>query len=166
MEIYKRKIKGSVFYMDKEEILELISENMKQIRLENELSLDKMAELLGMSKRMLIHIEKGKTHVLWIHTIGICALFPDSSILMSLIGEDPLQTIQMLSYEKPYRPKNKTYGGRIWWKDVKTLGNYSLQQNMISQHFRIVDDEQDRWYSTFDEQEATLKLIELYKEDS
>jgi hypothetical protein len=37
---------------------------------------------------------------------------------------------------------------------------------MISQHFRIVDDEQNRWYSTFDEQEATLKFKELYKEGS
>jgi DNA-binding XRE family transcriptional regulator len=125
-----------------------------------------MAELLGMSKRMLTQIEKGKTQVLWIHTIGICALFSESSTLISLVGDDPLYTIQMLSYEKPYRPKNKTYGGKVWWKELKTLGNFSLQQNMISQHFRIVDDEQDRWYSTFDEQEATLKLIELYKEDS
>jgi hypothetical protein len=83
-----------------------------------------------------------------------------------MIPSTPFKCFPMRNYEKPYRPKNKTYGGRVWWKDVKRLGNYSLQQNMISQHFRIVDDEQNRWYSTFDEQEATLKLIELYKEGS
>jgi hypothetical protein len=39
-----------------------------------------------------------------------------------------------------------------------------LQQNHISQHFRILDNEDYRWYSTFDKKDALKRLNELADE--
>ncbi|WP_257349515.1 hypothetical protein [Pseudalkalibacillus decolorationis] len=38
---------------------------------------------------------------------------------------------------------------------------YRLQQNVVSKHFRILDRENHRWYSSFDEDEANERLSEL-----
>jgi hypothetical protein len=57
--------------------------------------------------------------------------------------------------------KEKTLGGKIWWKDVNQINGFKLQQNVISFHFRIIDEDDYRWYSSFDRTEMEKKLNEL-----
>ena len=52
-------------------------------------------------------------------------------------------------------------GGRVWWKEIKIKGDYRLQQNIISQHYRILDGKNYRWYSSFEEEEAFIRFHEL-----
>lgn len=61
-----------------------------------------------------------------------------------------------------FNASNKTMGGRIWWKEIDKKGNFLLQQNLVSQHYRIIDDKHYRWFSSFDQQEAVMRLNELF----
>ncbi len=63
------------------------------------------------------------------------------------------------------KPKDKTMGGKIWWQEINKKGNFRLQQNLVSQHYRIIDDQQFRWFSSFDKQETLIRLNELFNEE-
>jgi len=55
--------------------------------------------------------------------------------------------------------KEKTMGGHIWWKEIEKKGEFRLQQNIVSQHYRILDGENYRWFSTLHKEEAIGKLV-------
>ena len=44
--------------MDKQEFIELVNSKLKLIRVESNLSQDKMSEIIGLSKKTLVEIEK------------------------------------------------------------------------------------------------------------
>lgn len=147
--------------MDKEQVTELISNKMKLIRTEMGYTQFKMAEVLGMSKKTLVQIEKGRTKASWTNVIAVCALFRSSEVLQSVLGSEPLEIIEIVAHESISRPKQKTMGGKIWWKEVNRKDRFYLQQNLVSLHFRIIDEEGYRWFSTFDRNEAVEHLAEL-----
>lgn len=147
--------------MDKESFSKLISNKMKLVRTEQDFSQDKMAEVLGISKKTLIQVEKGRTTANWTTVVAFCALFNQSEILISTIGDNPVAFVQLISNNVDGTPNEKTMGGRIWWKDVGVKGNLRLQQNLISNHYRILDEDNYRWFSSFDEEEARRRLNEL-----
>ncbi|MFC4323126.1 helix-turn-helix transcriptional regulator [Litchfieldia salsa] len=147
--------------MDKEQLIELISKKIRLIRLEKEYSQDKMAEVMGISKKTLVQIEKGRSLAGWTNSVAICALFRDSEILQSILGDEPLEVIETIAHDGINRPKDKTMGGRVWWKEIETNGEFRLQQNLISHHFRILDSKDYRWFSTFDKDEAKIRFSEL-----
>ena len=149
--------------MDKEYVIQLISLRIRMIRLEKGYSQDKMAEILGISKKTLVQIEKERIQAGWTIVIAVCALFRDSEILQSVLGDEPLEVIETIAHDGVDRPKDKSMGGRVWWKDIKSKGNFRLQQNVISQHYRILDDKNYRWFSSFDEEETNFRLNELFK---
>jgi DNA-binding XRE family transcriptional regulator len=148
--------------MDKEQLIELISKKIRLIRLEKEYSQDKMAEVIGVSKKTLVQIEKGRSLAGWTNSVAICALFRDSEILQSILGDEPLEVIETIAHNGIDRPKDKTMGGRVWWKEIERIGHFRLQQNIISQHYRILDDKDYRWFSTFEKEDALRKLNQLH----
>lgn len=150
--------------MNKEQIIELISNKIRLIRVERGYSQDKMSETLGISKKTLVQIEKGRTLAGWTTVIAVCTLFRDSEVLHSLLGDEPLEVIETIAHNGLDRPKDKTMGGRVWWKEIDKKGSFLLQQNLVSQHYRIIDDKQYRWFSSFDKQEALIRLSELVSE--
>jgi len=147
--------------VDKESFSKLISNKMKLVRTEQDYSQDKMAEVLGISKKTLIQIEKGRTIANWTSVVAFCALFNQSEILISAIGDNPVAFVQLIANNVEGTSNEKTMGGRIWWKEVGNKGNFRLQQNLISNHFRILDEDNFRWFSSFDEDEARRRLNEL-----
>ncbi|MFS0782730.1 helix-turn-helix domain-containing protein [Bacillus sp. 1P06AnD] len=151
--------------MDKEDIIQLISAKARLIRHEKGYTQEKMAEVLGISKKTLVQIEKNRSQATWTCIIAICSLFRDSEIVQSALGEDPLEVIETLAHERIVTPKEKTMGGKVWWKKLKTEKEFTLQQNMISQHYRIIDSENNRWFSSFDKEEAYLYFDELLENE-
>ncbi|MGM0835146.1 MAG: helix-turn-helix transcriptional regulator [Bacillota bacterium] len=147
--------------MNQTDVINLISNKLKLIRIEYDYTQDKMAEILGLSKKTLVQIEKGRNPASWTVTVAACALFRESEFLTSVLGADPLEVIETLAHEKIDRPKDKTMGGKVWWKEVKVMGKFRLQQNVISQHYRILDDLDFRWYSSFNGEDAIQKINEL-----
>ena len=149
--------------MNKEQVIQQVSNKIRLIRLEKGYSQDKMADIMGISKKTLIQIEKGRVLSGWTNVIAVCALFRDSEILQSILGDEPLEVIETIAHNGINRPKDKSMGGRVWWKEIEKQGNFRLQQNLISQHYRILDDKNYRWYSSFDEEEANIRLSELFR---
>ncbi len=120
-----------------------------------------MAELLGISKKTLVQIEKDRTLPGWNTVVALTALFHQSEVLQNSLGDEPLEVIRLVTFEHAEEPYNRTLGGKVWWKEIRTAGTYTLQQNLISKHFRILDEQRFRWISTFDEGEALKRLEEL-----
>ncbi|MEH7387458.1 helix-turn-helix domain-containing protein [Bacillus sp. JJ1521] len=147
--------------MDKEQLTQTISDKMRLVRTEKGYTQDKMAEILGISKKTLVQIEKGRIQAGWTCTVAVCALFRDSEIIQTTLGGDPVDVIEIIGRNGIDRAKERTLGGKVWWKDLKKEGRFRLQQNMISQHYRILDDSNFRWYSSFDEEEAYNRLKEI-----
>ncbi|MFF2175429.1 helix-turn-helix transcriptional regulator [Lysinibacillus sp. NPDC058147] len=149
--------------MNREQLITLISEKLKLIRTEKDLTQDQMSDLLGLSKKTLVQIEKGRICTGWTTTVAVCALCRESSILQHELGGDPLEVVDLIANNGTLQPKEKTMGGYIWWKNLSEYNGYHLQQNVISQHFRILDTSNYRLLSTFDEsiaQQAWEKLQE------
>ncbi|KMJ58722.1 XRE family transcriptional regulator [Bacillus sp. LL01] len=147
--------------MNQNEAISLISSKIKLIRTEHDYTQDRMAEILGISKKTLVQIEKGRNLAGWTVCAATCALFRESQVLSSVLGADPLEVMETIAHEKIDAPRDKTMGGKVWWKEVKTQGTFRLQQNVISQHYRILDEMDFRWYSSFEKEDAIHRLHEL-----
>jgi len=150
--------------MDKEYITELISSKLKLIRAESGYTQEKMANVLGMSKKTLVQIEKGRSVAGWAHVVAVCALFRNSEVLQVVLGDEPLEVVETVAHRSIDRPKGKTLGGKVWWRDIEKKGEFRLQQNLISHHYRILDSYDDLWFSTFEKQDAVARLDELLSE--
>lgn len=147
--------------MNIDQMIDIVSSKMKLLRIERGYTQDRMAATLGLSKKTLVQIEKQRSKANWTTVAAVAALFRESEILRSALGGDPVEIVEILAHHGIERPKEHTLGGRVWWKDIDNANGYRLQQNLISQHFRILDDENHRWYSSFDEKEAHERLAEL-----
>ncbi|TYS15512.1 helix-turn-helix domain-containing protein [Rossellomorea vietnamensis] len=147
--------------MTKEELILLVSEKIKVIRAEAGYTQDRMASVIGVSKKTLVQIEKGRLVAGWTTIVAVCALFRSSETLMNSFGGDPLEVIEVIAREDIDYRKEKTFGGKIWWKEVNKDGGYILQQNIISNHYRILDEDYYRIYSTFDKKMAKDRMNDL-----
>ncbi|UOQ83460.1 helix-turn-helix domain-containing protein [Gracilibacillus salinarum] len=147
--------------MEKMQFVKLISDNMKLVRTEQGFSQDKMAEILGISKKTLVQIEKGRTTANWTTVAAFCALFQHSSLLFSIIGDNPVDFLQLIISDNQAMPGDKTMGGKIWWKDIESTSDFRLQQNLISHHYRILDKQDYRWHSSFDKEISLKRLNEI-----
>ncbi|MCP8968972.1 helix-turn-helix transcriptional regulator [Ectobacillus ponti] len=145
--------------MNRGEAIVQAAAKMKLVRTEGGYSQEKMAEILGLSKKTLVQIEKGRILPSWTTVIAVCALFPESETLQAAFGSDPLEVVQLLAREHVERRREKTMGGKVWWQEVARQGRFRLQRNVITQHYRVLDEGDYRWFSTFDQQEAEVKML-------
>ncbi|WHH59470.1 helix-turn-helix domain-containing protein [Petroclostridium sp. X23] len=147
--------------MDRVGFVKKLDEKLKMIRTENDYTQDKMAEILGMSKKTLVQIEKGRSTLGWTGAVALCTIFKDSEILQMTFGGQPQDIILTLAFNGYENNYEKTMGGKVWWKDVESKGVYRIQQNLISQHYRILDGEDRRISSSFDYDYIRKRLQEI-----
>ena len=160
-----RKInQGNEMILTRDEIILKVSEKMRLIRTEAGYTQDKMAEIVGVSKKTLVQIEKGRAKAGWSTVVAVCALFRETETVRFLFGNEPLEVIETVVREGIDFRKEKTLGGKIWWKEIQNKSGYVLQQNIISQHYRIIDEEHFRIYSSFDETSAKERFAEVIEE--
>ena len=153
--------------MIRDEIIDKVSEKMRLIRTEAGYTQDKMAEIIGISKKTLVQIEKGRVEAGWTTVVAVCALFRETETVRFLFGNEPLEVLETIAREGIDYRKEKTLGGKIWWKEISQHDGLILQQNIISKHYRIIDEEHFRIYSSFDEASSKERFNELVfeKED-
>ncbi len=151
--------------MKKEEVITIISDKLRLIRTEAGYTQDKMANVIGISKKTLVQIEKRRVDASWTAVIAVCALFRDSETLVSSLGGEPLEVIETLAREGVDFRKEKTFGGKVWWKEIKKSDEYVLQQNLFSKHYRILDRDHYRIYSSFNEEESENRFNEIQGEE-
>ena len=140
--------------MNKEVLTDIVSSHLKLIRTEHGYTQDKMADVLGLSKKTLVQIEKGRSPAGWTVVVAVCALFRESHVLQSVLGNDPVEMVELVAHVQVRPSKQKTMGGRVWWRDLETKHGYRLQQNVISNHYRLLDPNHFRIISTFVLEEA------------
>ncbi|QSS98505.1 helix-turn-helix domain-containing protein [Pontibacillus sp. ALD_SL1] len=147
--------------MDQHSLVEQLSPKVKLVRVERGYTQERMSLILGVSKKTLVQIEKGRIQASWTTLVAMVALFRDSEVIQNTLGEDPLEVLETIAHESVYRPKQRTLGGKVWWTSVEEHNGYILQQNVLSQHYRIIDGNYYRYFSSFDLKEARQKLAEL-----
>lgn len=141
--------------MEKKQFVKLMDEKLKLIRTEYGLTQDKMAALLGISKKTLIEIEKNRKSLGWSNSVALASIFSNSTILHDAIGGDVSDIIIALAFQDIEVDYPTTWGGKFWWKTISEKKGYRIQQNMFSQHYRILDQENRRKFASF-----SLKEIE------
>lgn len=147
--------------MDREEIIQRVSEKTRLIRAEVGYTQDRMAEIIGISKKTLVQIEKGRMDANWPTVVTICALFRETETVRHLFGNEPLEVLETIARDGVDYRKERTMGGKIWWREVAKGKGFILQQNILSQHFRILDEEYFRIFSSTDEKAAMERFEEL-----
>jgi DNA-binding XRE family transcriptional regulator len=146
--------------MTKAEFIKKVDEKLKLIRIESDYTQDKMAEILGISKKTLIQIEKGRSTLGWSGAVVLCTIFRNSEVLELTFGGHPQDIILTLAFTD-YEGKEKTLGGKVWWSNKEVIDRFRVQQNIISGHYRILDDQDRRISSSFDYEYIKKRLQEL-----
>ncbi len=148
--------------MERVEFISIMNSKIKLIRTEFDLTQEKMADAVGISKKTLVEIEKGRNSLSWSAAVAVAVIFSDSTILSDAFGGDTSDLVKVIALNGlDAKLPDKTMGGRVWWQDIKECKGYRIQQNIISRHFRILDAEDRRFFSTFDKKEIEKKLKEL-----
>lgn len=147
--------------MTREDFIQIVDSKLKLIRNENDYTQDKMAEIIGISKKTLINIEKERGTLGWAAAIAVCIIFKDSEILQLAFGGQTQDIILSLSFHNYEEKYDKTMGGKIWWKDIQVKDKYKIQQNIISKHYRILDNSNRRICSSFEFDYVQKRLSEL-----
>lgn len=147
--------------MERTEFVALLDRQVKLVRTEYGLNQEVMARVLGISKKTLVEIEKGRTSLNWTGAVALCAIFSGSQVLSGVLGGEAGELIRALAFQDLRPTYPRTLGGKVWWRFVETLGPYTIQQNLISQHYRALDREDGRVFSSFDLEEVRQRLREL-----
>lgn len=147
--------------MTREEFIQRVDEKVRLIRSEREYTQDKMAEILGISKKTLVQIEKRRASLGWTGAVTLCTVFKDSEILEMTFGGQPEDIILAVAFNGYAQNYGKTLGGTVWWKEVESKGPFRIQQNIISKHYRLLNEEDRRICSSFDEAYVKNRLEEV-----
>lgn len=148
--------------MERSEFISIMNQKIKLIRTEFDLTQEKMADAIGISKKTLVEIEKGRNSLSWSAAVAAAVIFADSGILADAFGGETSDLVKVIALQGlDAKLPDKTMGGRIWWQDIKESKGYRIQQNIISRHYRILDAEDRRFFSSFDKKETESKLKEL-----
>lgn len=151
--------------MTRDEIIMQVSVKLRLIRTEAGYTQDKMADIIGVSKKTLVQIEKGRVLAGWSTVVSICALFRETETVQFLFGNEPLEVLETVALNGIDLRKTKTLGGRVWWRVISQKNGFILQQNILSKHFRILDEQNYRIFSSFDEKLSKQRFKELVKSE-
>ncbi|WP_232463372.1 helix-turn-helix transcriptional regulator [Tumebacillus avium] len=145
----------------REQFDKMVSDKLRLIRADLDLTQDKMAELIGISKKTLVQVEKGR-QTLGFTAAGLTAvLFRKSEIVQAMFGESVLEILDLVSGKRRSGAWYKTMGGKVWWTEMQRSGGFCLQKHVLTGHFRIIDEDHFLHYYSMDPSEAHKRLREL-----
>ena len=147
--------------MTRVEFIKKVDGKVRLIRAEKGYTQDKMSEIIGISKKTLVQVEKERGSLGWAVAIAVCVIFKDSQILESTFGGGVEDIIRSLSFSNDEIDYSTTLGGKIWWRVIETKNGYTIQQNIISKHYRILDKENRRICYSFEREFINQRLKEL-----
>jgi DNA-binding XRE family transcriptional regulator len=140
--------------MDRQAFITACDTNVKMVRAEMNLTQEQMSEALGISKKTLVDIEKGRRSLGWTTSVALTAIFTDSRVLTTVFGGAQTELIQELSsidfLSSATRSQAAKPATSMWWTVIADNGEYTIEQNTISQHYRLLDRHGVRIMSSFD----------------
>ncbi|MCL2784293.1 MAG: helix-turn-helix domain-containing protein [Propionibacteriaceae bacterium] len=122
---------------------------LRLVRAEADLTQEEMAYSLGISKKTLVDIEKGRRTLGWTGAAALCAVFPTSDVISSAFGGSPLEMIPALARSGQPVPQPES-GGNPWWQSVAENDGFIIEQNIISQHYRLLTKDRTKVAASFD----------------
>lgn len=151
--------------MHKDDFIIQINSMLKLIRTEYGLTQDKMAAVLGISKKTLVESEKGRRSLGWTEVAALVSIFSQSKVLQNAFGGDLYDMLPALAFEDVNVTYPSTMGGKVWWKCAYESKGYKIQQNVISKHYRLLNSFDQRMMSSFDYEEV-LAYLNSFNENS
>lgn len=142
-------------HLDRRLFIEICDVKLKLIRTEYSFSQEKMAQSLGISKKTLVEIEKGRSSLGWTGCVALTSIFYESEIVASSFGGNPIDIIRSLAFEGSEPPRHQVTSNKIWWQIIMKNEKYQIQQNIISQHYRLITTDGNRIASSFDIDDLT-----------
>ena len=144
--------------MTKKEFAAQMDGVLKAVRKEYGFTQEKMAAVLGISKKTLVEIEKERSSLGWTGAAAFAVIFSESSVLQERFGGELTDLVEALAFEDAQPQYPKTMGGKVWWREIMKKKGYRIQQNLISGHFRLLDKENHRLMASF-EMERVLERL-------
>jgi DNA-binding XRE family transcriptional regulator len=139
----------------------MISDKLKLIRTEAELTQDRMADMIGISKKTLVQVEKGRQTLGFTASALVAVLFRHSELVQSMFGDSVLEILDLVSTKARSKVWYKTMGGKVWWTEERRDGSYILQKHILTGHYRIIDTDYYLHYYSLEKKEACRRLREL-----
>ena len=136
--------------MTKKEFAVQMDASLKSVRKEYGFTQEKMAAVLGISKKTLVEIEKGRSSLGWTGAAAFAAIFSESIILQETFGGELTDLVEALAFAEAEPKYPKTMGGKVWWREIMKKKGFRIQQNLISGHFRLLDKEDHRLMASFE----------------
>lgn len=90
---------------------QMVSEKLKLIRTEAVITQDKMAQMIGISKKTLVQVEKGRQTLGFTAAALVAVLFRKGEIVQSLFGDSVVNLIDLVATKGKSRTWYKTMGG-------------------------------------------------------
>ena len=146
--------------MTREEFVFEMDRQVKLVRTEYGFTQEAMSKALGLSKKTLVEIEKGRSSLGWMGSVAFSAIFSGSQVLSGVLGGEAEDLVLALSFEDLTPIYPRTMGGRVWWRTLETCGEFRIQQNIISQHYRALDGQDGRICSSFELETVRKKVME------
>ncbi|WP_255298377.1 helix-turn-helix transcriptional regulator [Brevibacillus dissolubilis] len=146
-----------------EQFAAMISEKCKLIRTEAGYTQDRMAEIVGLSKKTLVQVEKGRQALNFTAAALIAVLFRRGEIIQSMYGDSVLEIVDLVSTKTTSKAWYKTMGGKVWWNEMRKTAHFCLQKHVLTGHYRILDHADYLHYYSMDEEESYARLQELEK---
>ncbi|WP_052127273.1 helix-turn-helix transcriptional regulator [Pontibacillus litoralis] len=85
--------------MDKYSITTMLTRKIKLVRIEYGYTQERMAEVLGISKKTLVQLEKERCVASWPAVVSLCVLFRDSDIIRHCLGGDPVELVETIAHQ-------------------------------------------------------------------
>jgi len=130
------------------EFIATCDDKLRLVRAEAELTQDQMAYAIGISKKTLVDIEKGRRTLGWTGAVALMAVFPQSSVLRAAFGESGRDMIPPLA--RAAAPGQPGPSGSPWWEVVAQNDRFIIEQNTISQHYRLLAWDRTKVAASFD----------------
>jgi len=147
--------------MTKDLFIHEMNQLVKLVRTEYGFTQEAMAKALGLSKKTLVEIEKGRSSLGWMGAVAFSTVFSGSQVLSGRLGGSAEDMILALAFEDLSPRYPKTMGGKVWWRTVEVYKGCQLQQNILSQHYRALNQENERLCSSFDITQIRQRLDEM-----
>lgn len=136
--------------MTRDAFVKKVDTLLKLVRTEYDLTQEQMAQCLGISKKTLVGIEKGRGTLGWTGTAALCSLFSQSTVLQNTFGGEMSDMLKAYAFAQTEPHYPRTMGGRIWWEVTEEGNGWKIQQNYISRHYRLLTSDNKLICSSFD----------------
>ena len=134
----------------------LCDKKLKLVRAEFGYSQERMSAALGLSKKTLLEIEKGRSSLGWTGAAALCAIFRSSEVLSSAFGGDPVELAAAMALDGFIPERHSSQG--LFWTPVSDDGGWIIVQNVISQHYRLFSPQGELVAASFDMEELCAQI--------